>query len=242
MAEEKQEEVVEETSWDRFKANTKTIGGAVLLAIFIRIVLFEAFEIDGPSMEPSLLNGDRVVVSKFSFGLFLPRMEEAVVTWGAPEVGDVVIVKSPSDGVDIVKRVMGVAGDTIEVRDGIIYRNEEPIEVSEIGPCETEQQEHEDPGCMIYEQTVGDVTFRTSKHGSYSDQTTAPFRIPEGHIYIRGDHRDRSNDSTNPLIGPVPVSRVKGKALFIYLSYEKSEGTGLLDFGEFRGDRFGLDI
>jgi signal peptidase I len=61
-----------DTRWSRTKANVKTIVGAVLLAMFIRIVLFEAFEIEGPSMEPTLLNGDRVVVAKFMYGLFLP--------------------------------------------------------------------------------------------------------------------------------------------------------------------------
>src|SRR5688500_17661074 len=97
----------EETRWQRTKANLKTIGGAVALALFIRIVLFEAFEIEGPSMQPTLLNGDRVVVAKFLYGLFLPFTTEAIVTWGLPDPGDVVIVKSPADDIDIVKRVIG---------------------------------------------------------------------------------------------------------------------------------------
>src|SRR5688572_9284899 len=90
-----------ETRWNRTKANIKTIVGAVGLAMFIRIMLFEAFEIEGPSMEPTLLNGDRVVVAKFMYGLFLPFMPEASFTWGAPTPGDVVIVKSPADDIDI---------------------------------------------------------------------------------------------------------------------------------------------
>ena len=70
----------DEERWNRTKSNFKTIVGAVALAFFIRIVLFEAFEIDGPSMEPTLLNGDRVVVAKFPFGLFLPFTDDAVVS------------------------------------------------------------------------------------------------------------------------------------------------------------------
>ena len=118
---------LEDSSWEKFKANMRTIGGAVLLAIFIRIVLFEAFEIDGPSMEPTLQHGDRVVVAKMLYGLFLPYTHEAVMTWGSPHLGDVVIVNSPADGVDIVKRVIGVAGDTIEIRDGRILRNGDAV-------------------------------------------------------------------------------------------------------------------
>jgi signal peptidase I len=119
----------------RIGSTLRTILGAFLLAFFIRIVLFEAFEIDGPSMEPTLLNGDRVVVSKFPFGLFLPFTDDAVVSWGMPHAGDVVIVKSPADGVDIVKRVIGVPGDRIEVRDDVVYRNGESIRVQVLGPC-----------------------------------------------------------------------------------------------------------
>jgi signal peptidase I len=113
----------EETRWERIKANTKTIGSAVLLAMIIRIVLLEAFEIEGPSMEPTLLNGDRVVVSKFLYGLFLPFTNDALLTWGTPKVGDVVIVRSPADNIDIVKRVVGVAGDILEMRSGVLYRS-----------------------------------------------------------------------------------------------------------------------
>src|SRR5438045_5526536 len=107
----------DEKRWESIAQNLKTVGGAVLLALVIRTALFEAFEIEGPSMEPTLLNGDRVVVAKFMFGLFLPLRDHADITWGAPKLGDVVIIKSPADGVDIVKRVIGIGGDFIEVHD-----------------------------------------------------------------------------------------------------------------------------
>src|SRR5690606_12608590 len=102
---------LDESRWERIAANLRTIAGAVLLAFVLRTCLFEAFEIEGPSMEPTLLNGDRVVVSKFAYGLFLPLRDHAEITWGQPKVGDVVILKSPADGVDIIKRVIGVGGD-----------------------------------------------------------------------------------------------------------------------------------
>ncbi len=205
--------------WDRTKANTKTIGGAVLLALFIRIVLFEAFEIDGPSMEPTLLNGDRVVVAKFLYGLFLPFTNEAVLTWGLPNVGDVVIVRSPFDNIDIVKRVIGVPGDQLEMRDDVVYRNGDPILRRVVGPCHGDQMEVQDE-CEWVEEGVGDHTWNTS-HSTYSvPDTFEPVTVPPGHIFVMGDHRDRSNDSRNPRVGMIPASRVKGRALAIYWSNE----------------------
>ncbi|MAQ14347.1 MAG: signal peptidase I [Sandaracinus sp.] len=217
----------DDEGWDRFKANVRTIGGAVLLAVFIRIVLFEAFEIDGPSMEPTLLNGDRVVVAKMLYGLFLPKMNEAVLSWGEPHLGDVIIVHSPADDVDIVKRVMGVPGDTVQQREDGFYRNGELVERREVGPCNPDER-LEDPfddldECIIYEETVAGRSFRISDSG-HGERIGPPVTVPPGHVYVRGDHRDRSNDSTNPHIGAVPIERVKGRALFIYLSCDDEPG------------------
>ncbi|MEM9188914.1 MAG: signal peptidase I [Myxococcota bacterium] len=205
-----------ETRWDRTKSNVKTIGGAVVLAFFIRIVLFEAFEIEGPSMEPTLLNGDRVVVAKFMYGLSVPKVDEALLTWSQPSPGDVVIVNSPHDGIDIVKRVIGVPGDVIEIRDDVVYRNGDPIRHEEIGPCEESFQIEPGPGCEWIEGEVDGVVFRTSHDVSSPPANHPPIDIREGYVYILGDHRDRSNDSR--FFGPVQISRVKGKALMMYWS------------------------
>ena len=200
--------------WERTKANTKTIGGAVLLALFIRIVLFEAFEIDGPSMEPSLLNGDRVVVGKFMYGLFLPFAHEAAFTWGVPDPGDVIIVHSPADNIDIVKRVIGVPGDTIEIRDDVVYRNGEALLVRSGLACMRDGMV--EPDCEWTEERLGEHTWRTSRSPLSIPANEERQTVPEGHIFVLGDHRDRSNDSR--VIGMIPVSRVKGRALAIYWS------------------------
>ena len=207
-----------EESWQRHKANAKTIGGAVLLALFIRIVLFEAFEIDGPSMEPTLLDGDRVVVAKYMYGLFLPFTNEAVASWGMPSVGDVVIVHSPADNIDIVKRVIGVPGDVIELRDDVVFRNDEPLQVRIDGACRSEDGDHEYDHCEWVEEAVGDHHWHTSRSRLSVPDTMEPAEVPEGHIFVMGDHRDRSNDSRNPRVGMVPIARVKGRALAIYWS------------------------
>jgi len=210
---------------DGWKSNLLTIGGALLLALFIRVTLFEAFAIDGPSMEPTLLDGDRVVVAKYPFGLFLPFTNEAAWNWGSPKPGDVVILHSPADNEDIVKRVIGVGGDEIQIRDGKIYRNGAVLDTIDSGPCLEEQQRSIDPTCRIYQETLDGNPHQIShsKHDFPLDRL--PLRIPAGHVYVLGDHRDSSNDSRNPLIGAVPSSRVKGKTLFIYMSWKNSRAS-----------------
>ena len=112
-------------------------------------------------MEPTLLNGDRVVVAKFMYGLFLPFRDHADITWGAPHLGDVVIIKSPADGVDIVKRVIGVGGDFIEMHDDIVYRNGKPLPRDDKGRCLTGTGSA-NPRCHWYASHVGDEDFLTS--------------------------------------------------------------------------------
>jgi signal peptidase I len=209
----------EEEAANRRTSNFKTIAGAVALAIFIRVVLFEAFMIDGPSMEPTLLNGDRVVVAKYAFGLFLPGMHEAVLNWGSPNVGDVIIVNSPMDGVDIVKRVIGVPGDRVEVREDEVFVNGESILRQVLGPCPEGETSDEISECVLWEEGVGDRTWRSS-HDPHDADSMAVREVPPGHVLVLGDHRNRSNDSRNPLVGMIPVTRIKGRALSIYWSSE----------------------
>jgi signal peptidase I len=220
----------DETRWDRFSANARTIGGAVILAMFIRIVLFEAFEIEGPSMEPTLLNGDRVVVAKLAYGLFLPFTTEAALNWGEPAVGSVIIVKSPADDIDIVKRVVGVPGDTVWMSDNIVYRNGRAVDTAVLGPCQYEDgdilEDYRYDDCLWVRETVNGESFVTSRSAEGDPHPTAKVYVPEGHVYVLGDHRDRSNDSRNPLIGAVPVERVKGKALFVYWSSFRDPAEG----------------
>lgn len=206
---------LDETRWERTATNLRTIVVAVLFAFVLRTCLFEAFEIEGPSMEPTLLGGDRVVVSKYAFGLFLPLRDHADITWGSPNVGDVVILKSPADGVDIIKRVIGVAGDLIEVHADRVYRNGIALPATEIGSCVTGTGAQQND-CRVYESKIADHPF----HISSAHISPDPFstRVPPDHFYVLGDHRDHSNDSRNQMIGAIPINRIRGRALAIYWS------------------------
>ena len=199
----------------------RTIAGAVLLAIVIRTCIAEPFEIEGPSMEPTLLSGDRVVVEKFRYGLYLPLRDHADLNWGSPVAGDVIVLRSPADGVDIIKRVIGVPGDEVEVRGDTVYRNGAAMAVSDTGKCAMGTGA-QDPGCHVYESHLDNHAFHFSTTMRGPDVRKE--KVPEGHVFVLGDHRDHSNDSRNPAMGMIPVENIKGKALVIYWS-SGEEGT-----------------
>jgi signal peptidase I len=193
----------------------KSLVIAVAVALCIRVLLFEPFEIEGPSMEPGLLYGDRVIVAKFLYGLFLPFREHAELNWNSPDVGEVIILASPAEDVVIIKRVLGVAGDRIEVRDQKMYRNGQPLPLRQVGPCQSGYGQN-DPMCRVFETELVGKKFHVSMAGPMSDH--AEVRVPADHVFVVGDHRDMSNDSRNPDLGPIPVNHVKGRGLAVYWS------------------------
>lgn len=215
---------------ESFDSIARTVGSALLIAILIRILVFELFEIDGPSMEATLLHEDRVVVLKYTYGLWLPTQTHALTTWSHPEPGDVIILNSPMDDQDLVKRVVGVPGDVIEVRDGIVIRNGVEIPQRDLGPCPEDQQREPVFDCHVYEERLNGHVYRTTR-ASFGRDTLGPVTVPAGHVYVLGDHRDRSNDSREPRVGPIPFSRVKGRAVMVLAS-------GSFLRGEVRWNRF----
>lgn len=184
------------------------------LTLGIRAGVLETFVLDGPSMAPAYQHGDRVVVAKYSYGLFLPFASEASVSWGVPELGDVVIARDPYSGFDIAKRVVGLPGDEIEIRDRAVVRNGTPLMRRELGP--TLGGEWGSMRCI--EERVGDRAWTILEDDGAVRDTIGPITIPDGHVFLLGDNRDRSNDSRNPRIGPVPIVRLKGRVALRYFA------------------------
>jgi signal peptidase I len=180
--------------------------------LLARVLYAEAFVTGGPSMEPTLLDGDRFAIDRTAVGLFFPWEAEARASWAVPEVGDVVVVRSPLDEVDIVKRVIGLPGDRIEIQGDEVFRNGVSLGRDPVEDCRFEEAFGE-PVCV--EEHAGARAWRTLRDAADAasmDERT----IPEGHVFVLGDHRNRSNDSRR--IGPIPLSRVIGVARYRYYS------------------------
>ncbi len=232
-------------------ANIIGIFWAVVIALLIRSVAFEPYNIPSSSMVPSLLIGDYLFISKYSYGLSkhsfpfsLPIIPKGRIFYTAPERGDVVVFKVPKDNkTDYIKRVIGLPGDKIQMIGGRLYINDKIVERELIG--------------REYWQTEGGGNYYTKymetlpngvKHLIYeindiggADETD-PIIVPEGHFFMMGDNRDNSEDSR--YWGTVPAENLEGRAEVIFYS---NNGAGW--FYEFwkwkdslRFDRFFMGI
>jgi len=184
----------------------ETIVIAVVLALFMRTFVVQAFKIPTGSMEPNLLIGDHLLVNKFVFAPTLSSAERTLLPMTDIRRGDIVVFKYPEDPErDFIKRVIGLSGETIELKDRQIHVNGRAIQ---------EPYAHYLPrpaGSAGGEVTTGDVRERYG-----------PVVVPAGSVFVMGDNRDNSQDSR--YWGFLPKENIKGKALMIYWSFDSSEG------------------
>src|SRR5512139_277328 len=180
-----------------FREYAEAVGMALLLALFIRTFIVQAFKIPSGSMIPTLAIGDHILVNKLSYGIRIPFLEKYLVEFGTPARGDVIVFIYPEDrSKDFIKRVIGVAGDTVEVRNKKVFINGKAVE---------DAHAHFEG----YDPQLG---------GTVNGDNYGPKVVPEGHVFVMGDNRDRSYDSR--FWGYVPVSEVRGKAFLIYWSWD----------------------
>jgi signal peptidase I len=189
---------------------------AVILALFIRTFVVQAFKIPTGSMEPNLLVGDHLLVNKFVFGPAIIDGERAVLPMRSVRRGDIVVFKYPEEpDRDFIKRVIGLPGDTLEVRQRLVLINGEPLD---------EPYAH-----FLFPAGDEDTGFDVrSRYG--------PVTVPEGHVFAMGDNRDNSQDSR--YWGFLPLAYVKGRALMVYWSFETPRGGNPVT-GFFSGTRWG---
>ena len=210
----------------------KTVFYALLIALVLRVVLFQPFTIPSASMEPTLLEGDYIIVSKYSYGYsrhsipFSPPVIEGRLFERTPERGDIIVFKLPRDGhTDYIKRLVGLPGDRIQVRDGALYVNDKAVTREPLGPGVTEFAGGYTRTVMRYQETQGAHTYTTHDFGPDGDlDNTGVFIVPEGHYFFMGDNRDNSQDSRVPReqmgVGMVPAENLVGKAQIILLSWK----------------------
>lgn len=199
---------------------------ALLLAVVIRSLLFQPFSIPSGSMRPTLLEGDYLFVTKWAYGYsknslpFSPDLFEGRI-WGSdPERGDVAVFKFPPDpSLDYIKRVIGLPGDTVQMKEGALYINDVAVEREKIGTIEDVDITEEDRAVDVYRETLPNgVSYTTLDltQGSAGDDTRA-FTVPEGHFFAMGDNRDNSSDSRFS-VGFVPMENLVGRANYVFFS------------------------
>ncbi|MDH5298152.1 MAG: signal peptidase I [Desulfobulbaceae bacterium] len=192
-----------------FREYAEAIIIALLLALFIRTFVVQAFKIPSSSMEPTLLVGDHLLVNKFVYGIKNPLSGETWIPVHEPERRDIIVFKFPlNPSQDFIKRVIGVAGDTIQVVDKKLYVNGEPFVV--------DRAEFRDSHLFPEEMSPRD--------------NFGPEVVPPGSLFVMGDNRDNSHDSRFWKF--VDLRAVKGKAFILYWSWD-SDAFGV------RWDRIG---
>ena len=205
----------------------KTFAYAGLIALVIRTFAFEPFNIPSGSMMPTLLVGDFLFVSKYSYGYSryslpfgLPLIPGRV--WSQlPERGDVAVFKLPSDTkTDYIKRIVGLPDDVIQLRQGVLHVNGAPVKRERIADYVVRNASGNSRRLAQYVETFDngrshDIV-EESENGP--SDSTKPYTVPEGHVFAMGDNRDNSQDSR--MIGFVPIENLVGRAEFLWFSID----------------------
>jgi signal peptidase I len=214
----------------------KTVFYALLIALVLRVLLFQPFTIPSASMVPTLLEGDYIIVSKFSYGYsrhsipFSPPLFEGRLFGREPDRGDVVVFKLPRDDrTDYIKRLIGLPGDRVQLRDGAIYINGKPMPQEFQGDV----SERTDYGLnqavkRFIETNPEGRQYLVDDWGAGDMDNTDVLIVPEGHYFFMGDNRDNSLDSRAPEavgVGFVPAENLVGKAQIILLSWDAREAS-----------------
>lgn len=243
-------------SKDSFGDTVKTVVYAILIAVVFRTFLFQPFWIPSGSMKSTLLIGDYLFISKYSYGFSKHSFPwslgpfEGRILGSEPERGDVAVFKHPRTGEDYIKRVVGLPGDRIQVKGGVLHINDQPAPQLAIGQfvepidpartrCIEKKQVEGELMCIkeAFEETLPNgrsyTILNADANLTRASDNTRVFSVPEGHFFFMGDNRDNSTDSRMD-VGFVPYENLVGRAEVIAVS---SAGA-FYEIWNWRFDRF----
>ena len=217
-----------------FIENAKTLFYALVIAIIIRSLVIQPFYIPSSSMEPSLLVGDRLFVTKYSYGYskhsfpFSPKIFSGRIFQSEPKRGDVIVFKTPADNrTDYIKRLIGLPGDKVQFIDTNLFINNSEILKSRISKNDTIYCGKETINVSTFEEILPNKKkYKSVYLKDFSYQNSDNFIVPENHYFFLGDNRDCSKDSRFlSSVGYVHKDNLVGKAQFIFFSSDKSIGS-----------------
>lgn len=184
----------------KLRENIEALIIAIVLALFIRTFVVQAFKIPSGSMKQTLQIGDHILVNKFIYGIKIPFTEKTAIPVKSPEREDIVVFKFPDDpSKDYIKRVIAVAGDTVQIRDKALYVNG--------------QRKKMEMAIFLDPNIIPKAYQPRDNYG--------PTTVPDNHLFVMGDNRDHSFDSR--FWGFVDLKFVKGMAFMIYWSWDKDD-------------------
>ena len=207
--------------------NIKTLIYALIIAVLLRSLLYQPFYIPSSSMEPTLLVGDRLFVSKFAYGYskhsfpFSPPIYKKRIFFKEPQRGDLVVFKTPSDNrTDYIKRLIGKPGDTLQFKNGDIYLNKKKIIKNKIDESMSIRCGKINFPVKIYEETLPNgVKYKAVYNSAGTLQNTDVYTVPDNNYFLLGDNRDCSKDSRFlSEVGYVNKLNLVGKAELIFFS------------------------
>jgi signal peptidase I len=210
---------------DKLWKEVKGWGITILAVLAFRTFLYEAVYIPSGSMIPTLQIGDYVIVEKWAYGARLPFTPTAQASWSSPKRGDIVVLLAPPGNPrddDLIKRVVAVAGDTVELREGHLVVNGEAVPRERVpGACTYWNRPESGPWrqepCVDHVEPLGPHRYHTFCTPWLPCGDVEKQDVPEGTVWLAGDHRDHSADSR--VFGPVPVGRIKGRAWMALVSW-----------------------
>ncbi len=207
--------------------NAKTIVAALIIAVLIRSIFFQPFYIPSSSMEPTLLIGDRIFVSKYTYGYskhsfpFSPNVYNKRILYKQPNRGDLVVFKTPADNrTDYIKRLIGLPGDIIQFKEGDIFINNYKIPRKKLNFTNKIRCGKFEFEVNAYEETLPNGIKHVAVYNKRGTlKNTKKFRVPENNFFLLGDNRDCSKDSRYlDSVGYVNLLNLVGKAQIIFFS------------------------